>query len=209
MDERDEDELAEEIEDLSPLMERYGPHLGGTVDSVVSEIGSSTGVRADAAARDLNRLSEGGLVRFVDDRLPEGIYGYLFSYYSGWFWVVIGFILLTASSIYLFPQVYPFDYLRVGAGAIFTLYVPGYALIEALYPKGEELERLERFALGVGLSLALVPLTGLVLNYTPWGIRLNDTFMALVALSTALSLLAVYRKYRFWGMTMRLQIEAG
>ena len=39
------------------------------------------------------------------------------------------------------------------------LFLPGYALIEALYPK-RELDELTRFALSIGLSLALVPLTG-------------------------------------------------
>src|SRR4030042_1168050 len=50
---------------------------------------------------------------------------------------------------------------RCRVGAVYVLYVPGYTLIEALYPKRNELERLERFALGVGLSLAVVPLVGL------------------------------------------------
>jgi len=36
-----------------------------------------------------------------------------------------------------------------------------------LVPTMDELEELERFALGVGLSLALTPLVGFVLNYTP------------------------------------------
>ncbi len=71
-------------------------------------------------------------------------------------------------------------------------------MIEALYPKADELERLERFALGVGLSLAVVPLVGLVLNYTPWGIRLDPIFASLSLLTLALGLGGVYRKYGYW-----------
>ena len=44
---------------------------------------------------------------------------------------------------------------------VFVLFLP-YMLMAALYPKGEEMESLER--VGSGLSLALVPLVGLLLN---------------------------------------------
>jgi uncharacterized membrane protein len=76
-------------------------------------------------------------------------------------------------------------------------------LIEALYSKRDELDRLERFALGVGLSLAVVPLVGLVLNYTPWGIRLDPVFAALILLTLALGCIGVYRKYGYWVMMPR------
>lgn len=39
------------------------------------------------------------------------------------------------------------------------LFMPGYALVESLYPRGgDELSPLERLALSIGLSLAVVPL---------------------------------------------------
>jgi uncharacterized membrane protein len=75
--------------------------------------------------------------------------------------------------------------------------LPGYAFIEALYPQRGELEELERFALGVGLSLALTPLVGFVLNYTPWGIRLNPITVAITFLTLTLGLVSVYRKYQY------------
>jgi len=77
-----------------------------------------------------------------------------------------------------------------------VLYLPGSALIEALYPGKEDLEPLERLALSIGLSLALVPLVGLVLNYSPWGIRLNPVYACISLLTISFSLLAVVRKFR-------------
>ncbi len=51
-----------------------------------------------------------------------------------------------------------------------VLFIPGYALIAALFPPGkEEIDTLERVALSFGLSIAVVPLIGLALNYTPPG----------------------------------------
>lgn len=76
-----------------------------------------------------------------------------------------------------------------------VLFLPGYSLVEALYPGEGELSPLERLALSIGLSLALVPLTGLILNYTPWGIRLNSTVTALATLITLLLLASAYRKF--------------
>jgi uncharacterized membrane protein len=44
----------------------------------------------------------------------------------------------------------------------------------ALFPKREKMGGIERIALSFGMSLAVVPLLGLILNYTPWGIRLES-----------------------------------
>ena len=92
----------------------------------------------------------------------------------------------------------PLVYARYVLGTIYVLYVPGATLIEALYPRGDELEPLERLALSIGLSLALVPLIGLVLNYTPWGIRLVPVTISLALTSWLLGLVALYRKYRYF-----------
>jgi uncharacterized membrane protein len=57
----------------------------------------------------------------------------------------------------------------------------------------------------VGLSLALVPLVGLVLNYTPWGIRLEPSVISLSILTLALSLVSARRKLGY----IRLKELAG
>jgi len=45
------------------------------------------------------------------------------------------------------------------------------------------------------MSLALVPLTGLLLNYTPWGIRLTPITLSLLALTTLLSVTGIIREH--------------
>jgi uncharacterized membrane protein len=74
--------------------------------------------------------------------------------------------------------------LRIVFGLPFLLFVPGYAFIAALFPEAGSgpsedddefeggIDGIERVALSFGLSIAVVPLIGLVLNFTPWGIRL-------------------------------------
>lgn len=101
---------------------------------------------------------------------------------------VVVMVLLTAFVV--FVPVVSETPLRVVFGLPFVLFIPGYAFIAALFPEAgtfetseddesdEEIENregidgIERVALSFGLSIAVVPLIGLVLNFTPWGIRL-------------------------------------
>jgi len=198
----DEPEV-EEVEERepNPLEGDVVAGAGQEVAVLVDRLARERGVGFEAAARGVCRAVEDGRVRLVDPYPPSGFVGYFASLYSLWFWLVAGFVGVVLFTIYLMPQVYPLVYLRYAAGAVFVLYVPGYTLIEALYPKADELERLERFALGVGLSLAVVPLVGLVLNYTPWGIRLDPIFASLSLLTLVLGVAGVYRKYGYWMLT--------
>jgi uncharacterized membrane protein len=111
---------------------------------------------------------------------------------------VIVSVLLTVGAVFV-PGIND-SFLRVIIGLPFVLFLPGYAFIAALFPEAgdepnedrghadegaqprpeEELEdietrggidSLERIALAFGTSIAIVPLIGLVLNFTPWGIR--------------------------------------
>ncbi|RFA94307.1 hypothetical protein CGL51_10410 [Pyrobaculum aerophilum] len=120
---------------------------------------------------------------------------YFLSPGGSWFWLMAG-LSLTASLLAFYANSPPLLYVRYVFGAFFVLFLPGYALVEALYPRGGDLSPLERLALSIGLSLAVVPLVGLVLNFTPFGIRLAPVVISLAALTTALSLYATYRRFK-------------
>jgi len=95
---------------------------------------------------------------------------------------------------------------RPVVGLAFVLFVPGYALVAALFPEdgsveaaddGDEatgIDGIERVALSFGLSIAVVPLVGLVLNFTPWGIRLVPIVVALGSLTLGLAAIAANRR---------------
>jgi uncharacterized membrane protein len=102
-------------------------------------------------------------------------------------------------------------YLRYVLGAVFVLWLPGYAFIKALFPQNlpfakalarlsdtseKELDAIERIALSLGMSIALVPIVGLLLNYTPWGIRLTPIVLSLLALTTILSTAGIIREHQ-------------
>ncbi len=84
--------------------------------------------------------------------------------------------------------------LRILFGVAMVLFVPGYALIAALFPARGDLDGIERVALSFGLSIAVVPLIGLALNYTPWGIRLDPILASLTVFTLVMTLIAWYRR---------------
>jgi len=83
---------------------------------------------------------------------------------------------------------------RIPLGLLMVLFVPGYSLIAALFPRKDDLDGIERIALSFGLSIAVVPLIGLGLNYTPWGIRLTPVVISLAIFTVGMSAAAYWRR---------------
>ena len=121
---------------------------------------------------------------------------YIFSTKANWYWTIITLALATTASVFTIPEnVYPIVYARYLLGSIFILFLPGYSLIKALFPT-RELDNIERLALSIGMSLALVPITGLLLNYTPWGIRTTPVTLSLLALTITFATAATIREHQ-------------
>ncbi|HHV25266.1 MAG: DUF1616 domain-containing protein [Methanosarcina sp.] len=91
--------------------------------------------------------------------------------------IVMGLVLLT--DIFVLTPGISETLLRNVLGLPLVLFLPGYSLIAALFPAKSDLDGIERVALSFGLSIAVVPLIGLGLNYTPWGIRLHPILISL------------------------------
>ena len=85
---------------------------------------------------------------------------------------------------------------RIILGLPLVLFLPGYALIAALFIRKDDLDGIERIALSFGLSIAITPLLGLGLNYTPFGIRLTPILIVLSVFTIALAIGAYVRRSR-------------
>jgi len=103
---------------------------------------------------------------------------------------------------------------RVLFGLVFVLFLPGYAFIAALFPEGatvppseadasdgdtvaedrDGIDGIERVALSFGLSIAIVPLLGLILNFTPFGIRLVPIIVAVSVFTLVSTWVAAHRR---------------
>lgn len=85
---------------------------------------------------------------------------------------------------------------RIALGLVFVLFSPGYSLIAALFPKRNDLDGVERLALSFALSIAVIPLIGLVLNFTPWGIRLYPILVSVLTFIVVMAAVSWYRRGR-------------
>lgn len=143
-------------------------------------------------------LQEKGKIQLKPHRTrpPEKLTTYLRSNQASWYWTTIILTLTTALLVFTTPEnAYPLVYARYILGSIFVLWLPGYTFIKALFPK-KELDNIERIALSIGMSLALVPITGLLLNYTPWGIKLTPITISLLALTFTFATAAIIREHQ-------------
>ena len=106
-------------------------------------------------------------------------------------------IIIVGLSLLLVPVViFSSGILRIGLGLLFALFFPGYTLIAALFPNKGAMTDMERVFLSFGLSIAVVPLIGLALNYTPFGIRLESVLLSVLGFILAMAGLALYRRRR-------------
>ena len=127
---------------------------------------------------------------------PEKLTNYLRSNQAYWYWITIILTLTTALLVFTIPEnAFPLVYARYILGSIFVLWLPGYTLIKALFPE-KELDSIERVSLSIGMSLALVPMIGLLLNYTPWGIRITPITISLLAVTLTFATAAIIRDHQ-------------
>lgn len=93
-----------------------------------------------------------------------------------------------------------------------ALFLPGYALVSVLFPASERSARkttstpietrprginvVERVGLSFAVSIAIVPMVGIALPFTRWGLTTASIAAALVAITVVLAQLGVVRRLR-------------
>jgi hypothetical protein len=162
-------------------------------------------IKPELTTKLLTELENEGKLHFTKPQkpVPMSAKEYVFSENAFWYWGIIVFSIATVISVFTISDaIYPLAYVRNALGIIFVLFLPGYAFIKALFPtivpiktSSENLDNVERIALGLGMSIALVPIVGLILNYTPWGIRLTPIVISLLALTFISATVALLREY--------------
>jgi uncharacterized membrane protein len=95
--------------------------------------------------------------------------------------------------------------LAFGEGNLFAtllvLFAPGYVLVATLFPSSlasgkPQIDWVERIALSLGLSIAVVPLLGLLLNFTPWGIKFAPIVATITIFTFGMGVIAYWRRMR-------------
>jgi uncharacterized membrane protein len=99
---------------------------------------------------------------------------------------------------------------RTILGLPFLLFFPGYTMVTAFFAKKSQLSKLERIVLSGVMSIAVVGLIGVGLNYTSWGIRLTSAFYSITAFIFMMSVIALIRRSQVLGkhvLTMELNFD--
>jgi len=166
-----------------------------TVNQLVEVVSREAGLPRSWVAYEVYLMWKRGELNIEHEPLENAVM-FLASVDGVWYWVTLA-ITLVSLAVVMLVKGGPLMPIRYLLGAVSVLFMPGYSIVEALYPRGDELTPLERLALSIGLSLAVVPLVGLILNYTPWGIRLIPIVISNTALTIALLTVAALRKARY------------
>ena len=105
---------------------------------------------------------------------------------------LIAVILLICLCI-LFVLVEPFNttLLRIPFSLVILLFLPGYALIAAMFPKMGEISGIERFTLSTGLSIVITVFDGFAISLTPYLFRPVPLILTLSAITLFLLILTV------------------
>lgn len=197
-DNSQEDEL---VQAILQIMKEKKPQ---TMDQLADLTKDETRISKEEIVRVVLKLHDEGRIS-LESPSPSPVtkFGeYLGTGQALWYWITLLATFATAASVFMVPEnAYPFVIIRYILGSLFVLWLPGYTFIKMLFPVGysgkpadKNLDAIQRVALGIGLSLALVPMVGLVLNYTPWGIRLTPVVVSLTTLTFVFATVALIRE---------------
>jgi Predicted membrane protein len=108
--------------------------------------------------------------------------------------LVAGLVILT--DIFVLVPVLSESLIRTALGLPLLLFLPGYALIAMLFPEKSGLEGMERIALSIAMSVSVVPLIGLALGQTSWGIHEIPLLTSFSGFTLTMLVIAYIRRSR-------------
>jgi uncharacterized membrane protein len=91
---------------------------------------------------------------------------------------------------------WPLSIARIVLSLICLLFSPGYVVLAVLLPGRYELENAGRVALSFGISVATLVLIGFILNYSPWGMRLEAILVGVFGFVVIFCTVAFWRRSR-------------
>jgi hypothetical protein len=168
------------------------------VKELVQFVQEQVNASLDAITREVKNLQQKGLVTLEESTTPTNRLSDFLSFRkNAWFWFTIGLTFLAIVSIIFFPESGALlSYLRYAFGFILAAFLPGYCLTEALFPRKNSMDEIERLTFSVGLSFAVTALVGLFLSFTPFGLTLTTALLTLGFVVIFLALVAFKRKYK-------------
>jgi uncharacterized membrane protein len=107
-------------------------------------------------------------------KIPEMVYGRISFRQKQILLDEFSFILLGAVLLFFLAVwrqgILLFQLLRIVLGLLYILFIPGYCLTTAIFPRAHDVVHVERLGLSIGFSIACVSVLALILNRLPWGL---------------------------------------
>lgn len=189
--------MCAETLDLDAFAAAYLKKSGTTTGRQLYEVllPKFPGLTKDEFADLLTRLAARDQINVYDQRAGSFL-SFLRAWERNlWFYLSIVACFSAALTAYIIPPDSSFVILRWVLGLFFVTFLPGFVAVQALLPTAQP-SGLERLGLSVGVSLVLDMLLGLVLNFTPWGIRLIPILLSLSTVTICLATLALARQFK-------------
>ena len=118
------------------------------------------------------------------------------------YWITVGLTIASALVVAGAQDVLAQVYLRYLMGSFFLLVLPGYSLMNALFPgrimrsTEPRIDQVYRAAFSIVLSIATVSVVAMILDYTPFGVSLSTLVSSLSLLTVFLATMAMLRSYQ-------------
>lgn len=107
--------------------------------------------------------------------------------------LLVIFLLTVTTIIFGITPKFNDSIVRTIIGIPIALFIPGYMFMIILFPKKDDLEIIDRIAMSLGISIAILSIIGLLLNFTV-GIRLATILIVLCTYIVISMFIAAYRR---------------
>lgn len=135
------------------------------------------------------------------------IVNYLKDKYVNNFDLLMVIILTTLSVIFILLPPFNQTFLRIIFALPLLLFLPGYMLIAAMFPRNGELSGLERFTMSIGFSIAITVFDGFGLNYTHWGFRPYSITLSLSIIICIFLIITFIQRWRYKSQSYGFSIK--
>ena len=151
-------------ENVDNLVRDTANSLGNpSLPELVEKLVKDKGLKFNDASKAVYVLWKKGGLNLSEPNPPSNHWTFAFNLESLWFWALTALVAFTLLFVFL-VDASPLLYVRYVLGGVFILFLPGFMLISALYPRSGELDGVERLALSIGS----VSYTHLTLPTTPY-----------------------------------------
>lgn len=150
----------------------------------------------------ISELEDEKSVKLVAPLVVNNGWNTLFSLETLSFWVIVILCSIILGLTLFAPNTVSFVlYVQYFFGVPFVLYLPGYSLMNVIFPKQAEnsqtnLGSIDRFLLNFFFSLALTAVLSFILAYAPWGLNAKSFVLCMFTIIISLSIYSLFKTYR-------------